>query len=88
MGWKLHQMDVKKTFLNGQIEEEVYIEKPEDFVMHNEKYHVCRLKKSLYAIKQAPCDWYDKMDGFLMILRFKKVQLTQTFIFTFMAISA
>jgi hypothetical protein len=42
MGWRLHQMDVKTTFLNGEIEEEVYIE--------NES-HVCRLKKALYGLK-------------------------------------
>jgi hypothetical protein len=72
MGWKLHQMDVKTTFLNGEIEEEVYIEQPEGFVVHNEKSHVCRLKKSLYGLKQAPRAWYEKMDGFLMSLGFKK----------------
>jgi hypothetical protein len=54
MGWKLHQMDVKTSFLNGEIEEEVYIEQPEGFVMHNKKSHVCRLKKALYGLKQAP----------------------------------
>jgi hypothetical protein len=48
MGWKLHQMDVKTTFLNGEIKEEVYIEQPEGFMIHNEKSHVCRLKKALY----------------------------------------
>jgi hypothetical protein len=72
MGWKLHQMDVKTTFLNGEIEEEVYIEQPEGFVIHNEKSHVCRLKKSLYGLKQAPHAWYEKMDRFLMSLGFKK----------------
>jgi hypothetical protein len=72
MGWKLHQMDVKTTFLNGEIEEEVYIEQPEGFVMHNEKSHVCRLKKALYGLKQAPRAWYEKMDGFLMSLGFNK----------------
>ena len=51
MGWKLHQMDVKTTFLNGEIEEEVYIKQLEGFVIHNERYHVCRLKKSIYGIK-------------------------------------
>jgi hypothetical protein len=72
MGWKLHQMDVKTTFINGEIEEEVYIEQPKGFVVHNEKSHVCRLKKSLYGLKQAPRVWYEKMDGFLMSLGFNK----------------
>jgi hypothetical protein len=72
MGWKLPQMDVKTTFLNGEIEEEVYIEKPEGFVMHNEKTHVCRLKKALYGLKQAPRSWYEKMDGFIMSLGLRK----------------
>jgi hypothetical protein len=54
MGWKLHQMDVKKSFLNGEIEGEVYIEKSEGFMIHDEKSHVCRLKKSMHGLKQAP----------------------------------
>jgi hypothetical protein len=70
MGWKLHQMDVKTTFLNGEIEEEVCIEQPEAFVIH--KFHLCRLKKALYGLKQAPRAWYKKMDGFLMSLGFSK----------------
>ena len=45
-GWKLHQMDVKTAFLNGEIEEEVYIEKLEGFVTHGDKSHVCKLKKA------------------------------------------
>jgi hypothetical protein len=72
MGWKLHQMDVKTAFLNGGIEEEVYIEQPEGLVIHNEKSHVCRLKKAMYGLKQAPRSWYEKMDGFLMSLGFSK----------------
>jgi hypothetical protein len=72
MGWKLHQMDVKTNFLNGEIEEEVYIEQLEGFVIHNEISHVCKLKKSLYCLRQAPCAWYEKMDGFLMSLGFNK----------------
>lgn len=72
MGWKLHQIDVKTAFFNGEIEEEVYIEQPEGFVVHNEKSHVCRLKKALYGLKQAPRAWYEKMDGFLMSLGFNK----------------
>jgi hypothetical protein len=65
-------MDVKTTFLNGEIEEEVYIEQPDGFVIHEQKSHVCRLKKALYGLKQAPRAWYEKMDGFLMSLGFSK----------------
>jgi hypothetical protein len=72
MGWKLHQMDVKTTFLNGEIEEEVYIEQQEGFVIHEEKSHVCRLKKALYGLKQAHRAWYERMDGFVMSLSFSK----------------
>jgi hypothetical protein len=72
MGWKLHHMDVKTTFLNGEIKEEFYIEHPEGLVIHNGKSHVCRLKKALYGLKQAPLAWYKKMHGFLMSLGFSK----------------
>jgi hypothetical protein len=72
MCWKLHQMDVKTTFLNGEVEEEVYIERLEGFMIHNNKYHVCRLNKALYGLKKAPHAWYEKMDGFLMSLGFNK----------------
>ena len=51
MGWKLHQMDVKTTFLNSVIEEEVYIEQPQGFVIHGKESHVCKLKKALYRLK-------------------------------------
>jgi hypothetical protein len=51
MGWNLHQMDVKTTFLNGYIEEEVYIEQPQGFEVHSRDTQICRLKKSLYGLK-------------------------------------
>jgi hypothetical protein len=51
MKWKVHQMDVKKTFLNGEIKEEVYVEKPQGFEVHDMEMHVCRLKKDLYGLK-------------------------------------
>jgi hypothetical protein len=47
MGWRLHQMDVKSSFLNGEIEEEVYIEQRDGFVIHEKESHVCRLKKAM-----------------------------------------
>jgi hypothetical protein len=48
MGLKLHEMDVKTMFLIGVITEEVYLEKPQGFVIHGKESHVCRLKKALY----------------------------------------
>ena len=50
-GWKVHQMDVKTTFLNGKITEEVYEEQPEGFETHDLNAFVCRLKKALYGLK-------------------------------------
>jgi hypothetical protein len=57
MGWKLHQMDIKTVFLNGVIEEEVYVEQPEGFEIHDSQTYVCKLKKALYGLKQAPRTW-------------------------------
>jgi hypothetical protein len=54
MRWRIDYMDVKTTFLNRIIEEEVYIEKPQGFEVHGGEFHVCRLKKSVYKLKQAP----------------------------------
>jgi hypothetical protein len=51
MGWRLHQMDMKTSFLNGEMEEEVYVEQPDGFVFHGKESHVCRLKKALYGLK-------------------------------------
>ena len=58
-------MDVKTVFLNGVIEEEVYIEQPQGFEVHGKGSHVCRLKKALYGLKQAPRAWYSKIDTYL-----------------------
>ena len=63
MKWDLHQMDVKTTFLNGLIEEEVYIKKPQGFEVEDIVTHVCKLKKDQYGLKQAPRAWYGRIDS-------------------------
>ena len=65
-------MDMKTTFLNGVVEEEVYVEQPLGFETHDQQSHVCRLKKALYGLKQAPKTWYGRIDNFLMSLGFTK----------------
>jgi hypothetical protein len=72
MKWKLHQMDVKTTFLNGVIEEKVYIEQPQGFEVEDRKTHVCNLKKALYGLKQAPRAWYGRIDSVPTSLDFTK----------------
>jgi hypothetical protein len=72
MGWKIHQMNVKTTFLNGLIQEEVYIEHPLGFEVHGRDSHVCRLKKALWGLKQAPKAWYSRIDAYLQQLGFEK----------------
>jgi hypothetical protein len=72
MKWKLHHMDMKTTFLNGVIEEEVYIEKPQGFEVEDRKSHVYKFKKALYGLKKDPRAWYGHIDSFLMSLVFTK----------------
>jgi hypothetical protein len=84
MKWKLHQMDVKIAFLNGVIEEEVYIEQPQGFEVEDRKSHVCRLKKALYVLKQAPRAWYGRIDSFLTSLGFTKSKADSNLYFKIM----
>jgi hypothetical protein len=72
MSWRIHQMNVKIAFLNGIIEEEVYIEQPKGFETFDRESHVCRLKRALYGLKQAPCAWYTRIDNYFIGLGFTK----------------
>ena len=72
MGWHIHQMDVKTTFINGVIEEEVYVEKPKGFETFDSELHVCILKRALYGLKQAPRAWYTRINNYFTELGFTK----------------
>ena len=56
-------MDMKSAFLNGYLEEEVYVEKPQGFEVEGKENNVYKLKKALYGLKQAPRAWYARIDG-------------------------
>jgi hypothetical protein len=59
-------MDVKSVFLNGYINEEVYVEQPPSFKDDKKPNHVYKLKKALYGLKQAPRVWYERLRDFLL----------------------
>lgn len=62
---ELHQIDVKTAFLNGDLNEDVFMEQPEGFVNEKLPNHVCKLQKALYGLKQSPRQWFAKIDSFL-----------------------
>jgi hypothetical protein len=63
---KLYQMDMKSIFLNGYIQEEVYVEQPPSFEDDKKPNHVYKLRKALYGLKQAPRAWYERLRDFLL----------------------
>ena len=74
----LYQMDVKSAFLNGKLEEEVYVAQPLGFEYAKNPDKVFKLNKALYGLKQAPRAWYDTLKEFLMKKGFKPGSLDPT----------
>ena len=68
--WELHHMDVKSSFLHGDLKEEIYMKQPEGYI--EDSSLVCKLRKYLYGLKQAPRAWYSKMHTFLMSYMFER----------------
>jgi hypothetical protein len=77
-GFKLHQMDVKSAFLNGVLEEEVYVRQPPGFESEKYPHQVFKLRKALYGLKQAPRAWYAKLRGFRFERGFEMGKVDQT----------
>ena len=76
--FKLYQMDVKTTFLNGLLKENVYVAQPKGFIDPHFRDHVLYLKKALYGLKQAPKAWYDRLTQYLVSHRFIRGKADQT----------
>ncbi|CAL8150043.1 unnamed protein product [Prunus armeniaca] len=64
-------MDVNTAFLNGDLDEEIYMEQPEGFIVKGQEHKVCKLVKSLYGLKQAPKQWHEKFDKVILDYDFK-----------------
>eukprot|EP00253_Pinus_taeda_P022287 PITA_22287 len=69
------QLDVKITFLHGELEEQIYMDQPEGFIGKGKEGLVCRLKMSLYGLKQAPRPWYNKFDSFMLEHGFQRLEV-------------
>ena len=75
---KLYQMDVKSTFLNRYVNEDVYVAQPLGFEDTNHPNHVFKLKKVLYSLKQVLRAWYDRLSSFLLGKRYLRGKVDQT----------
>lgn len=80
LNWPIYQFDVKSTFLNGELELEVYVSQPIEFIINGNEDKVYKLKKALYKLKQAPPFWYSKIDPFFMRMDLKRMTMSQHFI--------
>lgn len=73
-GWPLHQLDVNNAFLQGHLEEDVYMKQPKGFEHPDYPNYICRLQKAIYVLNQAPRVWYNELKDFLVSLGFKNSQ--------------
>ena len=71
-GLYLHQLDIGTAFLNGEFKETMYMKQPEGFEVPGKEHLVCRLKKSIYGLKQSPRCWNEALDKHLKIMNFKQ----------------
>lgn len=77
-GWSIYQLDVKSDFLHGELNEEVFVEQPEEYVKKDEPHKVYRLKKALYGLKQAPRAWFSRIESYFLKEGFERSHSEQT----------
>ena len=70
--WPLHQLDIKNAFLHGDLEEDIYTEQPPRFVAQGEYGLVCKLRRSLYGLKQSPRAWFGKFSHIVRLFGLKR----------------
>src|SRR5713101_8023593 len=73
--WEIHQMDMKSVFLNGLLDEEIYMKQPEGFIDPDHPDKVCLLNKAIYRLKQASRTWNQQFHGVLLDLGFLRMHL-------------
>ena len=79
--WIIKQIDIKTAFLNGLVEEEIYINQPEGYIKKGNENLVCRLIKSIYGLKQASRNWNKEISSFLISIDFYKLQSDECLFF-------
>jgi len=77
-GFKLFQMNMKSAFLNGIVNEEIFVSQPLGFEDHLHPNHVYKLKKALYGLKQTPRQWYERLSSFLLSHQYERGKIDKT----------
>ena len=70
----LEQMDMKTTFLHGNLDEQIYMQQPEGFSDTSKGRLVCKLRRSLYGLKQSPRQWYKRFDSYMLQIGYKRCE--------------
>ena len=71
--WEIHQIDIKSAYLNGNLEEEIYMEQPKGFEVPGQEEKVCRLRKAIYGLKQAGRQWHEHLNDSLCSFGYRKL---------------
>ncbi|KAK1433672.1 hypothetical protein QVD17_10587 [Tagetes erecta] len=77
-GWFVYQMDVKSAFLHGTLDEEVYVQQPQGYVVKGSEQKVLKLHKALYGLKQAPRAWFSRIESYFLKEGFKNSEKEHT----------